>query len=130
RLRLAALGWMIVVLGLQAPGVAAERSSTCDATVAPSASFAEPSPSSASQFWYGNEALAVLLNRSGTWQGMGPKHNYRNKLSGGGRAMSARRSSDRSSPYRAGGSMARHHPRLRRGRRMPTTRTLAVGQCS
>ena len=78
--RLGALRWIIVSLGLPASGVAAERSSPCDATVAPSGSFAEPSPSSASRFWYGNEALAVLLSRSGTWQGMGPTHNYRNKL--------------------------------------------------
>jgi hypothetical protein len=79
RPRLGAIGW-IVLLGLPASGAAAGRSSSCPTTVAPSRSFAEPSPSSASRFWYGSEALAVLLNRSGTWQGMGRKHNHRNKL--------------------------------------------------
>ncbi len=76
---LGALG-SIVLLSLPTSIAAAELSSSCPATVAPSRSFAEPSPSSASRFWYGSEALAVLLNRSGTWQGMGPSHNYRNKL--------------------------------------------------
>lgn len=79
RPRLGLLG-CIFLLGLPASGAATERSSSCPTTVAPSGSFAEPSPSSASRFWYGSEALAVLLNRSGTWQGMGPRNNYRNKL--------------------------------------------------
>ena len=52
----------------------------CPVTVTPEQSFAEPSPSSASRFWYGSEALAVLLPRSGMWRGMGPDHRYRNKL--------------------------------------------------
>jgi hypothetical protein len=43
-------------------------------------SFAEPSPSSASRFWYGDESLAVLLSSGGTWRGMGPERHYRNKL--------------------------------------------------
>ena len=79
RPRLGALG-SIVLLGLPASVVAAERSTSCPTTVAPLRSFAEPSPSSAGRFWYGSEALAVLLNRSGTWRGMGPSHNYRDKL--------------------------------------------------
>ena len=79
RSRLGAIGW-IVLLGFPASGAAAERSSPCPTTVAPARAFAEPSPSSANRFWYGSEALAVLLDRSGTWQGMGPKRNYRNKL--------------------------------------------------
>ena len=52
----------------------------CPATVTPSRPFAEPSPSSSSRFWYGSEALAALLNRSGAWDGMGAEHDYRNKL--------------------------------------------------
>jgi hypothetical protein len=78
-LRLGALR-CIVLVGLSASGAAAESASSCPTTVAPSRSFAEPSPSSASRFWYGSEALAVLLKQGGTWQGMGPKHNYRDKL--------------------------------------------------
>jgi hypothetical protein len=53
---------------------------TCPVTVTPERSFAEPSPSSASRFWYGDESLAVLLGTGGTWRGMGPDHRYRNKL--------------------------------------------------
>ena len=75
RLTLGILG-SLAVLG---PAVAADASS-CAATVAPATPFAEPSPSSASRFWYGSEALAVLLPRGGTWRGMGPAHNYRDKL--------------------------------------------------
>jgi hypothetical protein len=70
RLRLGALGW-IILLGLPAAGPGDEPPSSCPTTVAPSHSFAEPSPSSERRFWYGSEALAVLLNRSGTWQGTG-----------------------------------------------------------
>jgi hypothetical protein len=79
RPRIGALGW-IVLLVLPASATAAELSPGCRTTLAPSRLFAEPSPSSASRFWYGSEALAVLLRRSGTWQGMGPSHNYRDKL--------------------------------------------------
>jgi hypothetical protein len=70
----------LVLLGVPAAGAAAEPSSSCPTTVAASRAFAEPSPSSASRFWHGSEALAVLLNRSGAWRGMGPSHNYRDKL--------------------------------------------------
>jgi len=67
------------LLGLAARGVSAATYS-CPTTVAPLRTFAEPSPSAASRFWFGSEPLAVLLNRSGTWRGMGPKHAYRDKL--------------------------------------------------
>src|SRR5688500_7327343 len=75
---LGALG-CLVLLGMPAAGAADEPSSSCPATVAASRAFAEPSPSSASRFWHGSEALAVRLNRSGIWGGM-PSRNYRNKL--------------------------------------------------
>jgi hypothetical protein len=52
----------------------------CPVTVRADRTFAEPSPSSASRFWYGDEALAVLLGTGGTWRGMGREHRYRNKL--------------------------------------------------
>lgn len=79
RLRLGILG-SLVLLGLAAQAAAAEADSSCATTVAPASPFAEPSPSSASRFWYGSETLAVLLPRGGTWRGMGQSHNYRNKL--------------------------------------------------
>jgi hypothetical protein len=52
----------------------------CPVTLAVDRPFAEPSASSASRFWYGDESLAVLLSSGGTWRGMGPEHHYRNKL--------------------------------------------------
>ncbi len=55
-------------------------SATCPVTVAAEQPFREPSPSSASQFWYGDEALAVLLRAGGWWRGMDTKHRYRTKL--------------------------------------------------
>ena len=74
------VGW-VIFLGSAAPGAAAERAaSSCAATLAPARRFAEPSPSSATHFWYGDTTLAALLHTSGTWQGMGPSHKYRNKL--------------------------------------------------
>ena len=79
RLRLGILG-SLVLLGSTAQAAAAEAASSCATTVAPASPFAEPSPSSASRFWYGSEDLAVLLRRGGTWRGMGPSHNYRTKL--------------------------------------------------
>jgi hypothetical protein len=78
-LRLGILG-SLVLLGSTAPAAAAEAASSCATTVAPASPFAVPAASSASRFWYGSEALAVLLPRSGTWRGMGPSHKYRNKL--------------------------------------------------
>lgn len=53
---------------------------TCPVTVAAAQRFAEPSPSSASRFWYGSEALAVLLRTGGIWRGMNRERRYRNKL--------------------------------------------------
>ena len=67
------------VLGFAGQGGAADPDS-CPTTVAPLHPFAEPSRSSASRFWFGSEALAVLLNRSGAWRGMGPRYDYRDKL--------------------------------------------------
>src|SRR5688572_20637291 len=77
RLTMGILG-SLVLLG--APTAVAETASSCATTVAAERAFAEPSPSSAARFWYGSEALAVLLPRSGMWRGMGPDHRYRNKL--------------------------------------------------
>jgi hypothetical protein len=77
--RLATLAWVLQLV-VAAQGASAEIASSCAPTVAPSRRFSEPSPSSVSRFWYGSEALAVLLSGSGTWQGMGPRHKYRNKL--------------------------------------------------
>jgi hypothetical protein len=77
--RLAMLGCFLLGT-FAAHASSAEPGPSCTTTVAPSRPFSEPSPSSASRFWYGSEALAVLLNRAGTWQGMGLNHNYRDKL--------------------------------------------------
>ncbi len=55
-------------------------SGSCPVTLAAERPFAEPSPSSASRFWYGSQALAVLLKTGGTWQGMGRERRYRDKL--------------------------------------------------
>ena len=33
-----------------------------------------------SENWYGTEKLAVILPRDGTWRGLGPTHNFRDKL--------------------------------------------------
>ena len=33
-----------------------------------------------SENWYGTEKLAVILPRGGTWRGLGPTHNFRDKL--------------------------------------------------
>lgn len=55
-------------------------SATCPVTVAAKQPFSEPSPSSASRFWFGDETLAVLLKAGGSWRGMGATHRYRNKL--------------------------------------------------
>jgi len=60
--------------------LAAQTAQACPVTLAAEKTFAEPSPSSASRFWYGGEALAVLLKAGGTWRGMGAERRYRNKL--------------------------------------------------
>jgi len=54
-------------------------SATCPVTIS-GEPFTQPSSPPRNRFWYGTEGLAVLLNRSGTWQGMGMKRNYRDKL--------------------------------------------------
>jgi hypothetical protein len=68
---------LLLVLAALAPAPAATAS--CPVTLAAEKPFAEPSPSSASRFWYGSEELAVLLTTGGTWQG-NPQRCYRNKL--------------------------------------------------
>ena len=79
RFRFTSLG-CAALLGLVGERSAAAPAPSCPATLAPIRAFAEPSSSSATRFWFGSEALAVLLNRSGVWHGMGPSHNYRDKL--------------------------------------------------
>lgn len=59
---------------------ATPSAASCPVTLAATQAFAEPSPSSASRFWYGSEELAVLLSTGGSWQGMGPTRRYRDKL--------------------------------------------------
>jgi hypothetical protein len=74
------------ILIVQAAGAPQDRpiaeavASTCPVTLAAPRRFAEPSPSSASRFWYGDERLAVLLKAGGRWRGMGPAKSYRDKL--------------------------------------------------
>src|SRR5258706_14546360 len=82
-------------------------SATCPVTVAAEQPFREPSPSSASQFWYGDEALAVLLRAGGSWRGMGAKNPHPNKLGWGGRGDD-RRSEPNPSPPATG--KRRHRP--------------------
>ena len=71
---------VVLGLGFAAAASAGEPASSCATTVASSRAFSEPSPSTASRFWYGSEELAVLLKTSGRWRGMGPTHDYREKL--------------------------------------------------
>ncbi len=68
------------LLGILMPHVVASSTATCPVTTAQATPFAEPSPSSPTRFWFGSESLAVLINTSGKWQGMGADHHYRNKL--------------------------------------------------
>jgi hypothetical protein len=56
----------------------AAESATCPKTVASGDIFGKPFPSS--ERWYGSETLAVLLPPESIWRGMGPEHNYRDKL--------------------------------------------------
>jgi len=62
--------------GPRAQGSAARCAVTTESLV----EFAEPSPSTGESFWYGSELLAVRLNRSGRWGGMGPERDYGDKL--------------------------------------------------
>ena len=66
----------LAVLVVQAPAAPYP----CPVTLAAERRFAEPSASSASRFWYGDEKLAVLLKAGGRWRGMGPTRSYRDKL--------------------------------------------------
>jgi hypothetical protein len=80
---MAYLMWLLVVTPLLPAGNTPSPSGvsgSCPVTRAAERRFAEPSPSSASRFWYGSEALAVLLKTGGTWRGMGPERRYRDKL--------------------------------------------------
>ena len=75
----------VVIFGCLVPlvfaqGLSAEEPFACLPTIGTARSFAGLPPSSARRFWYGSEALAVLLNQAGTWQGMGRGSNYRDKL--------------------------------------------------
>ena len=56
----------------------ADGSNACLTTVPSGSILGEPFP--ASETWYGSETLAVMLPVDGVWRGMGPKHNYRDKL--------------------------------------------------
>lgn len=50
----------------------------CPKTVPTANLLGKPFPSS--DHWYGSETLAVILRPEGIWRGMGPEHNYRDKL--------------------------------------------------
>jgi hypothetical protein len=50
----------------------------CLTTIPSSVALAPPFPSS--ETWYGSETLAVILPADGVWRGMGPEHDYRDKL--------------------------------------------------
>jgi hypothetical protein len=56
----------------------AGESAACPKTVASGDIFGKHFPSS--ERWYGSETLAVLLPPGSNWRGMGPEHNYRDKL--------------------------------------------------
>jgi hypothetical protein len=67
-------------LGFLIPHVVASSTATCPVTITQTTPFTEPLHASPTQFWFGSESLAVLINTSGKWQGMGADHHYRNKL--------------------------------------------------
>src|SRR5207247_9768537 len=72
---------IVVTTAVSHDGVITQAdSTTCPVTLAATHRFAEPSPSSASRFWYGDEKLAVLLKAGGRWRGMGATRSYRDKL--------------------------------------------------
>jgi hypothetical protein len=71
-------GFLCAALALGGAQAAASESSDCLVT-APSGDFlGKPFP--ASDHWYGSESLAVILPKDGIWRGMGPRHNFRDKL--------------------------------------------------
>lgn len=56
-----------------------QNSWTCPKTLPPGLKMAgQPLPSTDN--WYGSEPLAVALKPDGIWKGLGPEHNYRDKL--------------------------------------------------
>ena len=56
----------------------AQDAADCPKTVASPDLLGKPFPSS--DHWYGSETLAVILRPGGNWRGMGPNHNFRDKL--------------------------------------------------
>jgi hypothetical protein len=68
----------LAVVMVQISCAQAAESATCPKTAASGDIFGRPFPSS--ERWYGSEALAVMLPPESIWRGMGPKHNYRDKL--------------------------------------------------
>jgi len=55
-----------------------EENANCPKTVPSADLLGKPFPSS--DHWYGSETLAVILRPDGIWRGMGPKHNFRDKM--------------------------------------------------
>src|SRR5688572_12718339 len=63
---------------LFAPIAAQAADAACPRTLGSNDMLGKPFPSSAR--WYGSETLAVILRPDGIWRGMGPSHNFRDKL--------------------------------------------------
>jgi hypothetical protein len=72
--------FVLALLAIVFAPIAAHASSpgACPRTLGTSDLLGKPFPSSAR--WYGSEALAVILRPDGIWRGMGPSHNFRDKL--------------------------------------------------
>jgi hypothetical protein len=68
---------LALALALTLP-IHAEDLATCPKTAPSGEIFGKPFPPS--EHWYGSETLAVILRPDGIWRGMGPQHNYRDKL--------------------------------------------------
>ena len=78
--RLAGLTLCVLVLLLWPPSADGEQD--CPVTM-PSQSpvaTAPPATGHTSHAWYGSENLAAFIPSSGSWQGMGPAHGYRDKF--------------------------------------------------
>jgi hypothetical protein len=75
---------LLVLAASPAIAVAADVDQTTPSTTCPTTVTAEPfdqpSKPPSWRFWYGTDALAVLLKTDGTWQGMGSQRRYRDKL--------------------------------------------------
>jgi len=69
----------LALLLLTGPATPTESPAACPVTVAAAKPFAEPSPSNAARFWYGDESLAVLLKTGGIWR-TGARTPYREKV--------------------------------------------------